>query len=99
MEGVGKVIADFRQKVSDTNVEILAIETRIQEIVEKENRILSLEQERISTYIEIIKTVMELKTFLQEMISKFESDKNDLLNRLKFSAIVDIRYGKEVLEN
>lgn len=99
LKGIGKVIADLRQKVSDTNVEILSINTRIHEIVEKENRILSLEQERISTYIEIIKMVMEQKTFLQEMIIKFESDKNDLLNRLKFSAIVDIRYGKEVLEN
>lgn len=99
LEGVSQYIANLRQSVGDINSEIQAIESRIEDITEKENRILLLEERRINLYVESIKAVINLKTFLQQMISKFEDGKDEMLSRLGFSAHVDTRQSRGLIES
>lgn len=99
LSGVDKTVAEMRQKVNDFKAEIESINARIDEITEKENRISTLEDKRLSVYVDAITNVIKLKNYLQEMIGKFELDKDVILHKLDFTAIIDMHGSNEVLED
>ena len=98
LEGVSRVIANLRQRVNDISAEIGDIENRIKDILANEQRISDLDQERFSTYATIMAKMISLCVFLQEMISKFETGKDEMLSKLKSSALIDMRKSRDFIE-
>lgn len=98
LEGVSRVIADFRQRVNNISAEIDDIENRIKDILANEQRISDLDQERFNTYAAIMAKMVGLRLFLQEMISKFETGKDEMLSKLKSSALIDMRKSSDFIE-
>lgn len=88
LEGVNKIIAELRQNRDLVQEEIDAIYGRVEQIKGKERRISVLEASRQTLYSEMICQAVRSKTFLREMITKFEQGKSNILNNLKFEATV-----------
>lgn len=91
LEGSSKEIADLHVKLNMANYELIEIEQEINLIHEKEEKIRSFNQERFNHYLKIIKFTIQQRIFLQDMITKFEVGKNDMLKNLSVSAIGDTR--------
>lgn len=98
LQGIDKDIAELHQKLNSIKVEITDIEARITEIVEKQKLLAELEEKRMTTYGFMAKKMSLLRSFLQTMIEKFEFGKDDMLSKLKFTAIVDLHKDKDYLE-
>lgn len=99
LEGLSKEIADLQTEINNVSLEVEDIEVRINLITSKEQRINQLAEERYSVYSSILQRTIELKIFLQETIAKFEVGKNELLDHLKFSALVDTNKSVEVMDS
>lgn len=98
LQGIDKDIAELHQKLNSVKAEILDIENKIKEINEKQERLDGLEAERLTAYAIMAKKTSQLRSFLQEMIGKFEFGKDDTLSKLKFTAVVDLHENKEFFE-
>jgi len=98
LEGVSKVIAELRGRSSEIAAEIKDIQGRIAEIIAKEKRIAVLEKERLDLHAMNMAKMIGLKTFLQNMITRFEQGKDEMLDKLAFTAFVDMRGSRAYLE-
>lgn len=97
-QGISKTIAAFSQKLSDIYAEINEIKNRIKDISDKEQKIVNLNQERFSIYANIMKKMMELRSFIQNVIGNFETGKDEMLSSLKFSALIDMKKSRNFIE-
>ncbi|MEQ8187990.1 MAG: TrlF family AAA-like ATPase [Candidatus Eremiobacterota bacterium] len=97
-QGISKTIAAFSQKLSDIYAEINEIKNRIKDISDKEQKIVNLNQERFSIYANIMKKMMELRSFIQNVIGNFETGKDEMLSSLKFSALIDMEKSRNFIE-
>lgn len=98
LQGTNKTISELNQKVINISAEISEINNRISVIKVKEQQIVNLNQERFSLYANSLKKMITLKSFLQNIIDKFESGKDEMLSSLKFSALVDMEESQEFIE-
>lgn len=98
LQGIDKDIAELHQKLNSIKTEIIDIETRINEIIEKQKLLEGLEEKRLNVYVLMAKQTSQLRSFLQAMIEKFEFGKDDMLSKLRFTAIVDLHKNKEYFE-
>lgn len=98
LEGISKQIAELHQKLHSISLEVKEIEQRIKTIINKEETLVTLNNQRFDTYLSIIKKVVELQNFLQSMITRFEEGKDEMLDRLTFEAFVDLRQVPEFLD-
>lgn len=89
LEGVSKEIADLHLKLNEINLQIQETQEKLDYIEKIEERILTLDAKRYKTYRDLIVMEINLKLFLQQMIDKFETGKNEMLNNLSFSAKVE----------
>ncbi len=99
LQGISRVIADLRQKINDIAAEIEAIEQRINEINAKEKQISELDEERFDLFITLLRKTIEMRQFLQNTIDEFEIDKDEMLGRLAFSALIDTGKRTKYVEN
>lgn len=99
LEGINKEIADLHLELNQIDFEIQENETNIQRIKDTEKTIDEQNEKRFSTYKLIILKVLELKKFLQEIIEKFEIDKNEMLANLTFSSKIDIDGQKKYIQS
>ena len=99
LEGISKQIAELHQKLDAISSEIKEIEHRIATINAQEEALVTLDNQRFHNYVDIIKKVMGLRSFLQSMIDEFENGKDEILDRLNFKAFIDLRQVSEFLEN
>jgi energy-coupling factor transporter ATP-binding protein EcfA2 len=96
-EGIDKLIAELRQKSQDIDSVINSLENQIVEITTKEEELIHLEESSERKYLEIITLTEEEKWFLQQIIEKFEKDKDIQLNNITFSSIIVSRKKEDVL--
>jgi len=98
LEGISRTIAEFHQKIDTISTEIKIIEERIGEIKERVQRAQKLDDDRFEIYTTVARKTIELRNFLQAMIEKFEIGKDEMLNNLKFEAIIDFRRKNDFVE-
>lgn len=87
-QDVNKIISELREKSNLNSDEINKINKQIEEINKKEEVIRSLIDQRFVYYKDIIKTFVELKSFVAEIIVKFEGGKDKILNNLNFDVSI-----------
>lgn len=98
LEGVGKTIAEFRQKLANLNTEIQETEQEIEDINKKKTQSSELNTKRFNLYIDIMKKMSKMRIFLQKVIDEFENGKDEILNNLKFGAFIDMRRKSECIQ-
>ncbi len=98
LKGISKVIAELQQRVNDISSEIEDIENRIKHILATEQKIHTLDQERFSIYSTIMSKTVSLRVFLQDIINKFELGKDEMLGKLNFSTVIDMKKCREFVE-
>ena len=98
LDGMSKVIAELRRRSGEITSEIKDIEGRIAGIIAKTQRIGSLEKQRLDLYAKIMVHTVVQRVFLQNMIAKFEQGKDEMLNRLAFTAFVDMGKSHAYIE-
>ncbi len=98
LEGIGKIIADLRQKLANLNTEIQETKQEIEEIEKKNSQSSELNIKRFNLYINIIKMMTGMRIFLQKVIDEFEDGKDEILNNLKFLAFIDMRKKSEYIQ-
>ena len=91
LEGVGKTIAELRQKLTALNVEIHTTETEISEIEDKKEQLSDLNGKRIELYANMLEKMLGIKLFFQKILEEFENGKDEILSNLQFSAFIDLR--------
>jgi len=95
LEGIDLVIAQLRRTIDGITTEIEIITARIRDLQEKEQRIRALDLQRVDKYAALMQKTVEQRFYLQGMIDQFETDQDDLLTGLSFSALVDISIRDE----
>lgn len=88
-EGAERIIADLHRSIQNIKTELSDIEQRIVDIQEKQKRILTIKETRLHTYASLMLSLIVARNYLQEMISAFERDRDNLLSSLSFTAIID----------
>lgn len=99
LEGLSLEMANLQTKINEVSTEIEDTRFQINALEEKKRRITSLENDRFVIYHEIMRKMIQLRAFLQEIIEKFEIGKNEMLDHLEFSASVDTEKKSEVIES
>lgn len=99
LEGLSLEIANLQTRINDSSLEIEEIEGQINSLKEKQERIHFLESERFNVYSLVMKKMMQAREYLQETIEKFEVGKNEMLEHLEFSALIDITKSSNFVEN
>ncbi|MCY7333487.1 MAG: AAA family ATPase [Pseudanabaena sp. CAN_BIN31] len=99
LEGANKEIAEYRQKLSNLNLEIQETEANISQVNEKKSKVLQLVTQRINLYADIMTQMSILRIFLQQVIDKFEHGRDEILNKLQFVASVDTKNKTEYIQN
>ncbi|HIP71959.1 MAG TPA: hypothetical protein EYH05_11270 [Anaerolineae bacterium] len=98
LKGIDRTIAELRRTINNITGEIEAINARIKDLREKEQRILELDAQCVEKFTEMIQKMIEQRLYLQEIIDEFETDQDDLLSGLSFAALVDTSIRKEYIE-
>lgn len=98
LEGIGKNIADLRQKLTAINIEIQVIKKEVSAIEDKKEQLVKLNAERIKLYADMLKRMLWIKIFFQKILDEFENGKDEILSNLKFSAFIDSRGKAEYIQ-
>jgi ABC-type cobalamin/Fe3+-siderophores transport system ATPase subunit len=99
LAGTSKVLANLRQKLANLKAEIEETEQEKAKLTIKKNQIGELEEKRLSLYSDIIYKTANQRTFLQQMIDRFEDGKDEILGNLSFVASVDTSKKNEYFQN
>ncbi|MBA7697598.1 hypothetical protein ES703_106265 [subsurface metagenome] len=103
LEGFEKAQAEILQAISAINDQIASLESEASEVKEIRQRIESLEQERLHTYIQIVRGFQEWKEFYREVIETFSKDASEILSAIRFESGVHFdrqefgNFGAEIL--
>lgn len=87
-QDVNKTISELREKNNLISDEANKIKKQLEEINKKEEVIRSIEEQRFGYYKDTIKTFIEMKSFVKEIIEKFEGGKDKILNNLNFDVSI-----------
>lgn len=103
LEGFEKAQAEILQAISAINDQIASLESEASEVKEIRQRIESLEQERLHTYVQIVRGFQEWKAFYKEVIETFSKDASEILSAIRFESGVHFdrqefaNFGAEIL--
>lgn len=89
LAGADQVIAQLHRTIDQIVDDINAINQRAAELKSKETRILRLEWDRKTTYVELMKRTSDQRLYLQKAIEAFEAEQDVLLTGLTFAARVE----------
>jgi uncharacterized protein YdcH (DUF465 family) len=91
LKGDDKTIANLKNQIDLFEHTIKNLENEIEAIKQKKNRICELKKQRCSKYLLILNQLFEKKVFLQNMVNKFENDKDQMLDDLSLQSIIKLK--------
>lgn len=98
LEGIDRIIAQLRRTIDNLTRDIEVINERIAELEEKKHRINILDSQRIQIYESMMRKTVAQRLYLQNIIDKFELDKDDLLTGLSFEVQVETSNRNDYME-
>lgn len=86
LEGFEKAQAEILQAISAITDQIASLESEASKVKDIRQRIESLEQERLHTYVQIVRGFKEWKEFYSEVIETFSKDASEILSAIRFES-------------